>query len=57
MKYIGMTLAPVTLRFIYTIGSYKAVFVSAALLILLWIFVFSIRNTKAETAYVNDQEI
>ncbi|MCK8824652.1 MFS transporter [Fuchsiella alkaliacetigena] len=41
MKFIGMTLAPVTLRFIYNLYSFKAVFWLSAAITLLWLIVFS----------------
>lgn len=56
MKYIGMTLAPLTLQFVYARGGYTAVFISAASLILLWVFVFNIRKTTVKSGNFSDQE-
>lgn len=48
MKYIGMTLAPLILQYVYIAGGYKAVFISAAIIIFLWLSFFNIRSSTAK---------
>ena len=40
MKYLGMTLAPLTLRFVYTRLGFNYVFFAASLFLIIWILVF-----------------
>ena len=44
MKFIGMTLAPFTLRIVYAQYNLNAVFITAAILALIWLLILKLKN-------------
>lgn len=49
MKYIGMTLAPLTLKYVYASAGYKSVFITVATLLMLWIIFFVVKGSLSKT--------